>query len=98
MGKLAKNCCRWYYQNFWTPHGTVFDVGISTREAILRLQADDDLIFAGGTDEYSNGNGALMRILPLAFYETEAPLSVRFQLIRDVSAVTHGLVASIFSQ
>ena len=91
---LAGNFCRWYYEKLWTPHGFVFDVGISTREAIMRLKADDDLIFAGGTDEYSNGNGALMRILPLAFYQADAPLTERFQLIRDVAAVTHGHVRS----
>ncbi|MDF7811809.1 ADP-ribosylglycohydrolase family protein [Hymenobacter sp. YC55] len=94
IGKVAKNCCRWYYINFWTPHGVVFDIGITTREAINRLKADDDLILAGGTDEYSNGNGALMRILPLAFYRTDAPLTERFALISDVSAVTHGHVRS----
>ncbi|UYZ63246.1 ADP-ribosylglycohydrolase family protein [Hymenobacter weizhouensis] len=94
VGKLAENCCRWYYQNFWTPHGSIFDIGITTREAIMRLKADADLIFAGATDEYSNGNGALMRILPLAFYQVDAPLETRFQLIQDVSAVTHGHIRS----
>ena len=72
----------------------MFDIGITTREALNRLQADDDLILAGGTDEYSNGNGALMRILPLAFYQDEAPLTARFQLMRDVSAITHGHIRS----
>lgn len=94
VGKLAENCCRWYYKNFWTPHGRVFDIGITTREAIQQLKADDDLTLAGGTDEYSNGNGALMRILPLAFYQTELPLKERFQLIFEASAVTHGHVRS----
>ncbi|MBC6698684.1 ADP-ribosylglycohydrolase family protein [Hymenobacter puniceus] len=94
VGKLAENCCRWYYQNFWTPHGSVFDIGITTREAIQQLKADDDLILAGGTDEYSNGNGALMRILPLAFYQTALPLKERFQLLFEASAVTHGHIRS----
>ncbi|WBA43304.1 ADP-ribosylglycohydrolase family protein [Hymenobacter canadensis] len=94
VGKLAENCCRWYYKNFWTPHGRVFDIGITTREAIQQLKADDDLIMAGGTDEYSNGNGALMRILPLAFYQTALPLKERFQLLFEASAVTHGHIRS----
>ncbi|WP_045689339.1 ADP-ribosylglycohydrolase family protein [Hymenobacter sp. AT01-02] len=92
--KVAENCCRWYYQNFWTPHGTVFDIGITTREAIQCMKSDDNLILAGGTDEYSNGNGSLMRILPLAFYQPEAPLEIRFQQIADVSAITHGHIRS----
>ncbi|MBG8553460.1 ADP-ribosylglycohydrolase family protein [Hymenobacter guriensis] len=94
LAKVAHNCCLWYYHNFWTPHGRVFDIGVTTREALSRLQANPDLIQAGGTDEYSNGNGSLMRILPLAFYSTETSLQSRFQLIFDVSAITHGHIRS----
>lgn len=92
--KLANNCSRWYYQNFWTPHGMVFDIGIATREAIQRLKAGANPVLAGGRDEYSNGNGSLMRILPLAFYHEDAPLQERFQLIQEVSAITHGHIRS----
>lgn len=94
VGKVAENCCRWYYQNFWTPHGTVFDIGITTREAIQRLKANKSLVVAGRTDEYSNGNGSLMRILPLAFYQENQSLKERFQLIHQVSAITHGHIRS----
>ncbi|QJX49327.1 ADP-ribosylglycohydrolase family protein [Hymenobacter taeanensis] len=90
LKKVARNCCRWYSSNFWTPHGSVFDIGITTREAIQRLESNPDLVRAGGTDEYSNGNGSLMRILPLAFYHPEATVESRFQRIFEVSAVTHG--------
>ncbi|WP_317206567.1 ADP-ribosylglycohydrolase family protein [Hymenobacter translucens] len=94
LGKLAQNCCRWYFENFWTPHGRVFDIGVTTREALQRIKQKPGLVRAGGTDEYCNGNGSLMRILPLAFYQPTAPLAQRFQLIYDVSAVTHGHVRS----
>jgi ADP-ribosyl-[dinitrogen reductase] hydrolase len=92
--KAAEYSRRWFYEKLWTPHGSVFDIGITTREALNRLHADPDLILAGGTDEYSNGNGALMRILPLAFYQADAPLQDRFQVIREVSAITHGHIRS----
>ncbi|KAA9327439.1 ADP-ribosylglycohydrolase family protein [Hymenobacter busanensis] len=93
--KLAHNSCRWYYDQFWTPHGAVFDIGITTREALHRFKANPaGTPLAGGTDEYSNGNGSLMRILPLAFYQTGLPLDRRFQLIFDASAVTHWHVRS----
>ncbi|QNE39694.1 ADP-ribosylglycohydrolase family protein [Hymenobacter sp. NBH84] len=92
--KVAQNSVNWYYENFWTPHGRVFDIGITTREALQRLRTNKDMLFAGGTDEYSNGNGVLMRILPLAFYQPETLLQNRFQLISEVSAITHGHVRS----
>ena len=94
LSDLGRRFINWYEYGYWTPHGSVFDIGITTREALNRLQSDPDLILAGGTDEYSNGNGALMRILPLAFYQPEAPLAERFQLIHDVSAITHGHIRS----
>lgn len=93
---LAANCVRWYDDQFWTPHGRVFDIGITTREAIycLKKQAPGASPLVGGRDEMSNGNGALMRILPLAFYQEHAPLAARFELIAHASAVTHGHVRS----
>jgi len=94
VGKAAEYSRLWLYKQLWTPHGSVFDIGVTTRQALTRLHADPDLIAAGGTDEYSNGNGALMRILPLAFYAEDAPLQERFQLIRDVSSITHGHIRS----
>ncbi|OON69377.1 ADP-ribosylglycohydrolase family protein [Hymenobacter sp. CRA2] len=93
--KLAVYACRWYYDNFWTPHGLVFDIGITTREALYRFKTNpEDTPLVGGTDEYSNGNGSLMRILPLAFYKSDTPLESRFRLIFDVSAITHGHIRS----
>ena len=93
---LADKCRRWAEQGFWTPHGHVFDIGITTREALQRLkeQAPGDSPLVGGRDEMSNGNGSLMRILPLAFYKPEADLPTRFQLICEASAITHGHVRS----
>lgn len=95
LRKLAQTSCRWYFEQLWTPHGAVFDIGITTREALdkLRLNPEGSPL-AGGTDEYSNGNGSLMRILPLAFYQPEVPLASRFLLISDVSGITHGHIRS----
>lgn len=94
--RLADHCARWYEDAFWTPHGKVFDIGITTREALQRLKnvPKNASPLVGGRDEMSNGNGSLMRILPLAFYQPDAPLPVRFQCIADASAVTHGHLRS----
>ena len=87
---IAKRFCHWLDEGYWTPYGTVFDIGIATREALFRLKHGTEPIEAGGTDERSNGNGSLMRILPLAYvvrnFET---LDQKYTLIHDVSALTH---------
>ena len=59
---VAKNFIRWYENAWWTPHGSVFDIGITTRKAIRELMIGQKPELAGGFDENSNGNGSLMRI------------------------------------
>lgn len=65
----------WLYENKYTANGDVFDVGNTTAEA-LRLKR-------GICDVNANGNGSLMRILPLAFTECSE------QQVARVSAITH---------
>lgn len=66
----------WLLYGDFTATGEVFDVGISTTKA---LRSGKPCI-----GEQDNGNGSLMRILPLAFVECND------DDIRNVSAITHG--------
>lgn len=92
---LGNRFINWYEYAYWTAHGNVFDVGIATSRAIYKLGQGINPIFAGGTDEADNGNGSLMRILPLAFYVKEMPIENRFKCVSDVSSLTHGHIRSI---
>jgi ADP-ribosyl-[dinitrogen reductase] hydrolase len=94
LQKIADNFVRWLTKNYWTPRGHVFDVGIATREAIFRLKDGEAPEFAGGTGAMDNGNGSLMRILPLLLYIKDRPIDERYQLTRKVSSITHGHVRS----
>lgn len=95
LRKLSNRFINWYENAYWTAHGNVFDVGIATSRAIYRLGQVANPIFAGGTDESDNGNGSLMRILPLAFYVIDMKLEDRFKCISDVSSLTHAHIRSI---
>ncbi|MES2736538.1 MAG: ADP-ribosylglycohydrolase family protein [Verrucomicrobiota bacterium] len=81
---------RWCSLGHWTAHGTVFDIGIATRKALRLIEQGCPAELAGGRDPYDNGNGSLMRILPvtLAFYPKDESL-FRSHLER-ASAITHG--------
>lgn len=94
---IAKNFVRWYREAYWTPYGEVFDIGITTRQAIQRLEQGVAPEQAGGTDEHSNGNGSLMRILPLLFYMQAKPIEERFVLTQQVSSITHGHIRSVLA-
>ena len=69
-------------------------MGNATRLAIDRLRTGTPPSQAGPRSEYDNGNGALMRILPLAFHETwqrePLRLDAAWQLTEAVASVTHG--------
>jgi ADP-ribosyl-[dinitrogen reductase] hydrolase len=86
---LADKLVRWKTEAFWTPHGEIFDVGIATNSAIHRLQMGATPYKSGECEEYSNGNGALMRIFPLAFYLFDKSIHQRWDIVCEVSGITH---------
>lgn len=65
----------WLYDGEYAIEGNVFDVGGTTARALRSGK--------GESGEHSNGNGSLMRILPLAFTEADN------DTIAQVSAITH---------
>lgn len=79
----------WRDEARWTPHGEVFDIGGTTNQAISRLRRGVDPLAAGPAGERDNGNGALMRILPLAFLDdlSDARLA---DTAMNASRLTHG--------
>ncbi|MCY0968992.1 ADP-ribosylglycohydrolase family protein [Chryseobacterium wangxinyae] len=85
---------QWYNAEIWTPHGRVFDIGIATSQAIHRISKGTSPTLCGGTSEFDNGNGSLMRILPLLFYIKDFPIEKRFEITKDVSNITHGHIRS----
>lgn len=68
LDHIAQKFLQWFNAEIWTPHGKVFDIGIATAEAIKMIKHGADPILCGGASEMDNGNGSLMRILPLLFY------------------------------
>ncbi|BDS10383.1 ADP-ribosylglycohydrolase family protein [Aureispira anguillae] len=95
---LGDRFVRWYRQAYWTPYKNVFDMGNTTRQAIIRLETQQiEPTQAGGKDRQSNGNGSLMRILPLLFYTKELPINQRWKITRAVSALTHGHFVACFA-
>ncbi len=94
---IADNFIKWRYESFWTPYGIVFDIGISTANAIVKYKNSQDPTKSGNYDERSNGNGSLMRILPLAFYFKDEIRTKRYRAIKEVSSITHAHIRSVVS-
>lgn len=97
LQKIGDNFIAWLNQNYWTPRGNVFDVGIATRQAIRRLQEGCSPELAGGINISDNGNGSLMRILPLIVYIKDKEFVDRYQITKHVSSITHGHIRSVIA-
>lgn len=86
---LAQHFVSWLRNRYWTAYDEVFDVGIATSRAIRQLEMRVPPELAGGNDESDNGNGSLMRILPLVLYIKDFPEKERFTFTEAVSSITH---------
>lgn len=75
ISDIRKRFCAWFYDGAYTIDG-VFDYGGTTARAIRNGQ--------GCASERDNGNGSLMRTLPLAFVG-----GISSRKIGAVSAITH---------
>lgn len=89
---FALKLVAWFREDFMAVD-EMFDVGVQTQRAILNLRKGFPPLTAGPSDERNNGNGSLMRVLPLALWHK----GTDSELIADAfdqSAVTHGHLRS----
>jgi ADP-ribosyl-[dinitrogen reductase] hydrolase len=91
---LAEKIKAWYLTGYWAPRDTPFEIGIATHNAIERLEKGISAAESGENGEYSNGNGSLMRVAPLAFYLLDTSIEERFQVVKAASSITHAHIRS----
>lgn len=94
---LAEKFITWKYNAYWTATGEVFDIGNATRLSISNLAKGVNPIEAGGNNESDNGNGSLMRILPLVLLLKDLSIEERFKLTKEVSSITHAHPRSVMA-
>jgi len=83
----------WLDHGYCAVDGVVFDVGFTTSRALSVIRGGAPAATAGPTGERDNGNGALMRVLPLALWHRGDDRA----LVDDAMAqsrVTHGHLRS----
>lgn len=97
LQRLAQKFIAWKNDNYWTARGWVFDIGIGTRIAIERLENGTPPELAGGFEESDNGNGSLMRILPLILFTKDLEINKRFEWTKKVSSLTHAHIRSVMA-
>lgn len=74
----------WINNGKYMQRGETFDFGATTSTAISRYEHGNPALESGCAGERDNGNGSLMRILPLAYIK-----DIDYETIENVSALTH---------
>lgn len=95
---IGKLFVKWYQEGYWGAHHKVFDIGGSTRYSLSRIIKGESAKFSGNLFEEDNGNGSLMRTLPLVYYlKNVNDLNEIYKTIKEVSSITHAHFRSCFS-
>lgn len=83
--KVIDNFQKWAFSGFMSVDNHTFDIGNTTMAAInshangLKIKSD----------EFTNGNGSLMRIIPLASWLIQFEDKKRNDIISEISSITH---------
>ena len=92
---IAKRFCDWLLQGEYTPYGSSFDIGYTCEVGIRRYYEHKDVKTCGLTGVRDNGNGSLMRTVPICLYVYEKVKAGQISeddginMIHEVSALTH---------
>lgn len=96
LEKASEKFIKWKNEAYWTAHHRVFDIGITTSRSISLLhrildnrEYDRLNTLKYDSDEYDNGNGSLMRILPLLVEIKGKDLKTQFDIVWSNSSLTH---------
>jgi ADP-ribosylglycohydrolase len=101
---ISKKFIAWKDHAYWSARNELFDIGITTSKAIDRLKTlvntgtlNDLLSQKYLGSEQENGNGSLMRILPLLSFIKGKNIKEQFEIIWEVSALTHRHIRAAMS-
>lgn len=87
---MSERFLQWFNFGHWGAHGLVFDIGNATSCALNRISLGTPALEAGGQSQYDNGNGSLMRILPVVLASLQTEEDIFVSRLEEASAITHG--------
>lgn len=86
---FARRLLRWSDDGYLAVGGDVFDIGGTTSRALAALRRGTPALMAGPSAGSANGNGSLMRVLPLALWHQGDDGELAADAMAQ-SRVTHG--------
>jgi len=84
---------RWYKDGYMSSNGRCFDIGNTTREALMRFERTG-APFSGPTRESSAGNGSIMRLAAVPLFFADEPEQA-IVMCGESSRTTHGATVAV---
>lgn len=88
MTDFSNRLLNWYENGYMAVDHNVFDVGIATGRGLRAFKSGTNPMLAGDLDPDSHGNGALMRVLPLALWHIGSDKELIMDAARQ-ACITH---------
>ena len=99
VNDMANRFLDWFRNAKYTATNEMFDIGRTTLQALAKYELKlNDTSNCGENNEYSNGNGSLMRMLPIAYYiyyKNVTDNEEIYNIVKQVSSITHAHEISI---
>lgn len=89
LDDLGRRIVRWWHEGYLCVDDRPFDIGNQTTTALSALERGVPAATAGPNGERDNGNGSLMRVLPLALWHRGTDAALAEDACRQ-SLPTHG--------
>ena len=93
LNDQARRYLDWRDRGLYSVNGRCFDIGTTVDAALQRFRQTGDARSAGSTDEWSSGNGSIMRLAPVPIRYTKLfpdKIERLSRLAAESSLTTHG--------
>lgn len=90
INDMADRFLEWWKKDAYTATGKCFGMGDGTKKALAYWQLNKTQP-SGSKNITNNGNGSLMRMVPIAYYLSKRSINekVKIEIIKRVSSITH---------
>jgi ADP-ribosyl-[dinitrogen reductase] hydrolase len=78
---------KWFKEGYLSSNGLCFDIGTTTLSSLMKFKETQEP-FCGPTDEYTAGNGSLMRLAPVPMFYANNP-EIGIMMCGESSRTTH---------
>lgn len=86
---FTNEMCKFWHRGAYAVDNRVFDIGFQTQQGLAEYEAGTSCYLSGGADERDNGNGSLMRVLPVAFLVCKDEETIRIAMEQSLPTHRH---------